>query len=80
MVVALQVSITLPFKLDLICAWSTSFKKEEHSLSEVRAFFPQLFPTKLAIDAAHVHSPTGGQGMNVSVQDAVNHLCSLTKR
>src|SRR5512134_639401 len=26
----------------------------------------------LAGDAAHVHSPVGGQGLNVGVQDAVN--------
>ena len=26
----------------------------------------------LAGDAAHVHSPAGGQGLNVGVQDAVN--------
>ena len=26
----------------------------------------------LAGDAAHVHNPVGGQGLNVGVQDAVN--------
>ena len=26
----------------------------------------------LAGDAAHVHSPVGGQGLNIGVQDAVN--------
>jgi 2-polyprenyl-6-methoxyphenol hydroxylase-like FAD-dependent oxidoreductase len=26
----------------------------------------------LAGDAAHVHSPAGGQGLNIGVQDAVN--------
>ena len=27
----------------------------------------------LAGDAAHVHAPRGGQGLNSSVQDAVSH-------
>ena len=26
----------------------------------------------LAGDAAHVHSPVGGQGLNIGVQDALN--------
>lgn len=29
-------------------------------------------PLLLAGDAAHVHSPAGGQGMNTSIQDAVD--------
>jgi 3-(3-hydroxy-phenyl)propionate hydroxylase len=37
----------------------------------------------LAGDAAHVHSPTGGQGLNIGVQDAVNlgwKLAQVIKR
>ena len=32
----------------------------------------------LAGDAAHVHSPAGGQGMNTSIQDAVNLVWKLS--
>ncbi|MCB7372738.1 FAD-dependent monooxygenase [Bacteroides caccae] len=28
--------------------------------------------TCAASDAAHVHSPTGGQGLNTSIQDSVS--------
>lgn len=37
----------------------------------------------LAGDAAHVHYPTGGQGLNIGVQDAVNlgsRLAQVVKR
>ena len=37
----------------------------------------------LAGDAAHVHSPVGGQGLNIGVQDAVNlgwKLAQVVKR
>src|SRR3981189_1830789 len=33
----------------------------------------------LAGDAAHVHSPAGGQGLNIGVQDAVNLGCKLAQ-
>jgi 2-polyprenyl-6-methoxyphenol hydroxylase-like FAD-dependent oxidoreductase len=33
----------------------------------------------LAGDAAHVHSPTGGQGLNIGVQDAVNLAWKLAQ-
>jgi bifunctional hydroxylase/dehydrase len=31
----------------------------------------------LAGDAAHIHAPIGGQGMNVGIQDAMNLGCKL---
>ncbi|XXR49964.1 FAD-dependent monooxygenase [Sorangium sp. So ce381] len=34
----------------------------------------------LAGDAAHVHAPAGGQGLNIGVQDAVNLGWKLARR
>ena len=42
---------------------------------------PAIFLAQFAGDAAHVHAPAGGQGLNIGVQDAVNlgwklaHVC-----
>ncbi|KAF7350749.1 FAD-binding-3 domain-containing protein [Mycena sanguinolenta] len=45
-----------------------------YSSPEVRFIFPISPPTHKTIpaDAAHCHSPAGGQGLNSSVQDVVN--------
>ncbi len=48
-------------------AWLTSFTLRHRKISQYkwnRVFF--------AGDAAHVHSPAGGQGMNTGIQDAYN--------
>jgi hypothetical protein len=47
--------------------WLASFRINERKVAEYRA--GRAF---LAGDAAHVHSPAGGQGMNTSMQDACN--------
>jgi 2-polyprenyl-6-methoxyphenol hydroxylase-like FAD-dependent oxidoreductase len=47
--------------------WLSSFSINERKVSEYRA--DRIF---LAGDAAHVHSPAGGQGMNTGMQDACN--------
>ncbi len=47
--------------------WLAHFRihrRQASSLRKGRAF--------IAGDAAHIHSPAGGQGMNISIQDAVN--------
>lgn len=49
--------------------WSSSFWIHEHIAN--RYFKNRVF---LLGDAAHEHSPVGGQGMNVGIQDAYN-LC-----
>jgi 2-polyprenyl-6-methoxyphenol hydroxylase-like FAD-dependent oxidoreductase len=47
--------------------WLTNFRINERKVSQYR--FGRIF---LAGDAAHIHSPAGGQGMNTGMQDAIN--------
>jgi 2-polyprenyl-6-methoxyphenol hydroxylase-like FAD-dependent oxidoreductase len=48
-------------------AWLTTFRLHARSATHYR--YGRVF---LAGDAAHIHSPAGGQGMNIGIQDAVN--------
>ncbi|HEX4658170.1 MAG TPA: FAD-dependent monooxygenase [Streptosporangiaceae bacterium] len=47
--------------------WMTNFRLHHRAATRYRT--GRLF---LAGDAAHIHSPAGGQGMNTGIQDAVN--------
>ena len=51
--------------------WLSSFRINERKVADYRA--GRVF---LAGDAAHVHSPAGGQGMNTGMQDACNAVLS----
>jgi 2-polyprenyl-6-methoxyphenol hydroxylase-like FAD-dependent oxidoreductase len=48
-------------------AWSSRFRVHHRLAAHYRQG-----PVFLAGDAAHVHSPAGGQGMNTGIQDAVD--------
>jgi len=48
-------------------SWVTRFSDQARQAAAYRAG-----RVLLAGDAAHIHAPTGGQGMNVGIQDAVN--------
>ncbi|MER6948267.1 FAD-dependent oxidoreductase [Nonomuraea sp. NPDC000554] len=54
--------------------WSSRFRVHHRLADHYRA--GRLF---LAGDAAHVHSPAGGQGMNTGIQDALNLAAKLTE-
>jgi 2-polyprenyl-6-methoxyphenol hydroxylase-like FAD-dependent oxidoreductase len=47
--------------------WMTNFRLHHRAAAAYR-----VGPVFLAGDAAHIHSPAGGQGMNTGIQDAVN--------
>lgn len=47
--------------------WLTNFRINERKVAEYRRG-----RVILAGDAAHIHSPAGGQGMNTGMQDAIN--------
>ena len=47
--------------------WLSNFRINERKVTEYRQ--GRIF---LAGDAAHIHSPAGGQGMNTGMQDAIN--------
>jgi hypothetical protein len=47
--------------------WLTNFRINERKVSNYRR--AHVF---LAGDAAHIHSPAGGQGLNTGMQDAIN--------
>ncbi len=48
-------------------AWASSFRVHRRVVDRLRV--SRVF---LAGDAAHIHSPVGGQGMNTGIQDAYN--------
>jgi 6-methylpretetramide 4-monooxygenase / 4-hydroxy-6-methylpretetramide 12a-monooxygenase len=62
-----------PFKMRLSdLTWSSFFSSKHFVVSEHRK--GRVF---LAGDAAHIHSPVGGQGLNSGIQDAYNLMWKL---
>lgn len=54
--------------------WTTRYRVHHRSASQMKR--GRLF---LAGDAAHIHSPAGGQGMNTGLQDAANLAWKLAR-
>ena len=52
--------------------WSSYFRVHHRHVAQLRA--GRIF---IAGDAAHIHSPFGGQGMNTGLQDVWNLACKL---
>lgn len=58
----------VPAKLEASAPeWLTTFRSHHRRAARFRSG-----KTFLAGDAAHIHSPAGGQGMNTGIQDAIN--------
>lgn len=65
-----------PVKIDQV-VWSTRFRT--HSAIADRTFTRFGAAILLVGDAAHIHSPAGGQGMNLAIRDAIFLADAVTK-